>query len=140
MKTFKPENVVVDHCHKTGLIRDLLCRTCNAQEGHVNTCLIRLCKNEDELPVKLKMLKQQIAMIAKSFKTYGLTKQIFGYVCKTLGRGKTKKEYLDWLQRLGQYWAYHEANPGNLIYGRPETLVTKRGTGKTTKKEAIDET
>ncbi len=32
-----PENKLnIDHCHKTGKIRQLLCRGCNTALGHVN--------------------------------------------------------------------------------------------------------
>lgn len=29
------KNPVLDHCHKTGFIRDVLCRNCNGMEGKV---------------------------------------------------------------------------------------------------------
>lgn len=32
---------VVDHCHSTGAIRAVLCRTCNGGEGKVKTCAVR---------------------------------------------------------------------------------------------------
>ena len=32
---------VVDHCHKTGAIRSVLCRTCNGGEGKVKNSAVR---------------------------------------------------------------------------------------------------
>jgi len=40
--TGKPENLVVDHDHKTGLVRDLLCHKCNMEVGIIENNLPRL--------------------------------------------------------------------------------------------------
>ena len=35
MKTLKDKQPVLDHCHTSGFIRDVLCRNCNGIEGKV---------------------------------------------------------------------------------------------------------
>lgn len=40
------KNVHVDHCHKTGFVRAVLCRRCNSFEGKVNKLYERLTKRE----------------------------------------------------------------------------------------------
>ena len=42
----------VDHCHKTGAVRGVLCFNCNAALGHVNDSQERLQKLKDYLAVK----------------------------------------------------------------------------------------
>lgn len=46
----KPRELAVDHCHKTGKIRDLLCSTCNSLLGLINEDLSIL----DSIQVYLK--------------------------------------------------------------------------------------
>jgi len=43
-----PGNAVLDHCHTTGFIRDVLCRNCNRGEGKVKT-QATVCKREGDL-------------------------------------------------------------------------------------------
>ena len=130
---FKEENIVIDHDHDTGLIRDLLCRTCNAQEGHINAVLERWCKSKN-LAEKLRTLKTAIAVINKSSKPTGAPLSILKYVYKTLGSGRDKRDYLEWLNRLGHYWLHHAKHPSSYMYARPETLKEKKGAGKNVKK------
>lgn len=40
-----PSNACVDHCHKSGFVRDVLCRNCNRGEGKVKT-LATMCKRD----------------------------------------------------------------------------------------------
>jgi len=34
-KKIRPDEAVLDHCHRTGHIRDVLCRNCNGIEGKI---------------------------------------------------------------------------------------------------------
>lgn len=131
-RQFKDVNIVIDHDHETGLIRDLLCRTCNAQEGHINSVLERV--GGATLTERLRALKVVLANLNKHNKATGTPLSILKYVYKTIGSGHDKREYLEWLNRLGQYWAHHAKNPSKYMYARPETLVNKRGAGKNVKK------
>ena len=52
-----PANVVVDHCHDTGVIRGVLCRGCNGAEGKVKNSVQRWGKAKDVV----KYLKRLLA-------------------------------------------------------------------------------
>lgn len=41
MKYIESRNQVVDHDHKTGRIRDILCRNCNGLEGKIHNLCVR---------------------------------------------------------------------------------------------------
>lgn len=51
----KPDKLCIDHCHKTGRIRGLLCRKCNLALGHM-----------DDDPVKLVRASQYITSDGQS--------------------------------------------------------------------------
>lgn len=121
LKEFKTENIVVDHDHEADNIRGLLCRVCNAQEGHVNTVLVNLSRKGD-LQTRLNLYTQLIKVIAYNTKVKPPAKTILGYAYKAVGKsvpvGQRKKEAIQWLIRLGKYWNYHKVDRTGLHYGR----------------------
>lgn len=42
-----PRDIVVDHCHDTGVIRNVLCRPCNGAEGKIKNAIRRWGKTKD---------------------------------------------------------------------------------------------
>lgn len=121
LRNFKPQNIVVDHDHERDYIRGLLCRVCNAQEGHVNSVLVRMTKN-GSLDKRLDLFKKIIILLSNG-PAKPPASSILGYAMKAIGRGvpapQRKTAALNWLIRLGKYWVYHKVNRTGLLYGRP---------------------
>lgn len=45
-RSFEEKEPVADHCHITGLIRDVLCRNCNSMLGKIENAAIRAVGKE----------------------------------------------------------------------------------------------
>ena len=41
MRNLETRNHIVDHDHKTGMVRDVICRNCNGLEGKINNLCTR---------------------------------------------------------------------------------------------------
>jgi len=74
------KNVHLDHCHKTGFIRAVLCRRCNTLEGELTNWYIRLTKRE------LKSNEDKIALYR------GLTRYLKAKPTKWIHPGYGKKK------------------------------------------------